>query len=188
VVHDFISTSTSPQYFDSGAVGIPVLFTDHATARGMVSAGSARLEAQRPSWGFMRVFDATTGVQVAKFDGLPNVHALPAPVGDWSIHNNEVVGNLSYASWYSNGVVALDLRPLNKPNPGDPVLVGQFLPPGAPSQAPGIIPDNVPEVWGVAIRDADGHENGDTSSELTIFVSDMNSGLWIVRPTGVAQP
>jgi hypothetical protein len=188
VVHDFISTSTSPQWFDAGSAGIPVLFTDHATAQGMVSAGSSRLEAQRPSWGFMRVFDAATGVQVAKFDGLPNVHELSGPEGDWSIHNNEVVGDRSYASWYTNGVVALDLQPLNKLHPGDPVLVGQFLPPGAPSHAPGIIPNNVPIVWGLAIRDADGNEHGSAQSEMAIFVSDMNSGLWIVRPMGVAQP
>jgi hypothetical protein len=188
VVHDFISTSTSPQWFDSGSVAIPVLFTDHATAQGMVSTGSARLEAQQPSWGFMRVFDAETGVQVAKFDGLPNVHALSSPEGDWSIHNNEVLGNRSYASWYTNGVVALDLQPLNRPQPGNPLLVGQFLPPGAPSHAPGIIPDNVPIVWGLAIRDADGDKQGDVSSESAIFVSDMNSGLWIVRPMGAARP
>jgi hypothetical protein len=85
-------------------------------------------------------------------------------------------------------VVALDLQPLNKQRPGNPLLVGQFLPPGAPSHAPGIIPDNVPIVWGLAIRDANGNEQGDRSSEMTIFVSDMNSGLWIVRPTGRAQP
>src|SRR5438552_879256 len=58
VVHDFISIATSPQWFDFGSVDIPVLFTDHATAQGMASAGSATLQAQQPSWGFLRVFDA----------------------------------------------------------------------------------------------------------------------------------
>ncbi len=177
VVHDFIATATSPQFFDFGSVEIPVLFTDHATAQGMVSAGSATLQALPPSWGFMRVVDAATGIQVAKFDGAPNVHTLPPPAGFWSIHNNEVVGNRSFASWYTNGVVALDLSPLNGPTPGDPVMVGQFLPAGAPSHVD-FIPGNIPVVWGVAVQPGD----------PLIYVSDMNSGLWIVRPTGPAAP
>ena len=165
VVHDFISTATSPQWFDFGNVDIPVLFTDHTTAQGMVTAGLATLEAQEPSWGFLRVFDSATGIQVASFDDLPGVHEFPPPPGFWSIHNNEVVGDRSYVSWYTNGVVALDLSPLNQTPPADPVKVGQFLPSG------------FPDVWGVAIR-----------SDNVIFVSDTGSGLWIIRPTGPASP
>jgi hypothetical protein len=165
VVHDFISTASSPQWWDAGSVDIPALFTDHVTAQGMVAAGSATLEAQPPTWGYMRIFDSATGAQVASFDDLPGVHDLPAPPGFWSIHNNEVVGDRAYASWYSNGVVALDLTPLNQNPPADPVLVGQFVPAG------------LPDVWGVAIR-----------SDNVIFVSDLGSGLWIIRPTGPAAP
>src|SRR5919197_3037541 len=84
----------------------------------------------------------------------------------------------SYASWYSNGVVALDLSPLNQATPGDPVKVGQFLPAGGTSKVPGFIPSGIPIVWSVAIRPSDN----------VVFVSDMNSGLWIVRPTGPAAP
>ncbi len=178
VVHDRISPATSPQFFDFSDVAIPVLFTDDATAQGMVAEGLATLGALEPSWGFLRAFDANTGLQVAKFDGVDNVHAYPPPEGFWSIHNNEVRGDRSYASWYTNGVVALDLSPLNQDPPSDPVMVGQFLPAGAPSHVPGFIPSNVPVVWGVAIRESDG----------LIFVSDINSGLWIVRPTGPAAP
>jgi len=177
VVHDFIARNTSPQFssFPSG-IRIPVLFTDHATALGMVDAGRARLVAQQPSWGFIRVFDASTGQQVANFDDLPYVHTLTSPLGAWSIHNNEVMGNRSYASWYTHGIVALDLTPLNAATPGDPVMVGQFVPDAGVSHSD-FIP-NVPIVWGVAIRASDG----------LIFVSDMNSGLWIVDPTGPAAP
>jgi hypothetical protein len=181
VVHDWISDISSPQWFDFGSVGIPVLFTDHATAQGMVAAGSATLRGQRPSWGFMRVFNARTGQQVAKFDRLPNVHALPAPNGAWAIHNNEVLGDRSYASWYSNGIVALDLEPLSEPGVGNPDLVGQFVPPGAPSHAPGIIPGDVAVVWGVAVKPRAG-------DGPVVFASDMNSGLWIVKPKDEARP
>jgi hypothetical protein len=175
VVHDFISTATSPQWFDFGAVPIPVLFTDHATAEGMRAAGRATLHANTPSWGFLRVFDASTGEQVAEFSALPHVSELPVPTGDWSIHNTEVSGDRAYSSWYSHGIVALDLRPLDRPEPGNPRLVGQFVPPGAASHTP-ILHSGVAIVWGVAIRQSDG----------LIFASDMNGGLWIVKPTGPA--
>lgn len=176
VVHDFISSATSPQWFDFGSVEIPVLFTDHETAQGMVNAGRATLQAQEASWGFLRIYDAVSGEQVAKFDAVDNVHELEPPEGDWTIHNNEVVGDRSYVAWYSNGIVALDLTPLNGTTPADPSMVGQFKPPGARSPTP-VIPSNVPNVWGVAIRE-----------DNAIFVSDMTSGLWIIRPTGDAAP
>lgn len=177
VVHDFIARNTSPQWFSFPAgIKVPVLFTDHATALDMVDAGRARLVAKQPSWGFLRVFDASTGEQMAKFDDLPYVHTLSSPLGDWSIHNNEVMGNRTYASWYTHGVVALDLTPLNQPTPGDPVMVGQFVPDSGVSHSD-FIP-NAPIVWGVVIRASDG----------LIFASDMNSGLWIVDPTGPAAP
>jgi hypothetical protein len=179
VVHDFISATTSPQWFDFRDVAIPVLFTDHATADGMRAAQRAVLQANKPTWGFLRVFDASTGKQVAEFSDLPHVSELPVPTGDWSIHNTEVSGDRAYSSWYSNGIVALDLRPLDRREPGNPRLVGQFVPPGAASHTP-IIASGVAVVWGVVIRQSDG----------VIFASDMNSGLWIVKPTGpaAAQP
>jgi hypothetical protein len=179
IVHDFISPISSPQWFDIGDVPIPVLFTDHATADGMVAAGSAMLIGRKPSWGFMRVFDAATGEQVATFDGVADVHQLPPPLGDWSIHNNENLDERSYASWYSNGIVAINLQPLDRPTPRDPVRVGQFVPPPGSSSVPFL--DGRIEVWGIAVRkESDGNP--------TVFASDMNTGLWIVRPTGRAAP
>ena len=168
VVHDFIAENTSPQWFDFGSVGIPALFTAHETAEDMVAAGKATLRALRPSWGFLRIFDADTGEQVAKFDRAPNVHTLPPPEGFWSIHNTEVVGDHSYSSWYTNGVIALDLDRLRKEK--DPKMVGQFVP--APA------PDQFPSVWGVVIRPSDN----------VMFASDEGSGLWIIRATGKAAP
>ena len=81
LVHDFVAENTTPQWFDFGEVGIPVLFTDHETAQGMVAAGFATLKARKPSWGYLRVYNARSGRQVAKFDDVRNVHTLPAPVG-----------------------------------------------------------------------------------------------------------
>ncbi len=171
VVHDFVAENTSPQWFDFDEVGIPVLFTDQETAEGIVAAGWATLKARKPSWGYLRVYNARTGKQVAKFDGAPNVHKLPVPPGEWSIHNTEVMGDRAYSSWYSNGIVALDLKPLNRRHPGDPRMVGQFVPPPSGEDLPFF------GMWGVVIR-----EDG------VVFGSDLGSGLWIVKPKGKAAP
>jgi hypothetical protein len=158
VVHRFDSPDISPQWWDFSEATIPVLFTDMATADGMVAAGSATLLAQEPTWGFLRVFDAASGVQVSQFDDVPNINDLSkAGDGFWSIHNTEVSGTIAYSSWYSNGIVALDLADI-----GNITMVGQFVPPGEPFA----------EVWGVAIGD-DG----------LIYASDLGSGLWIIEPT-----
>ncbi len=170
VVHDFVAENTSPQWFDFAPIDIFVLFTDHETAQGMVEAGHATIKAREPAWGYLRVYDARTGRQIADFDDAPNVRALPVPLGEWSIHNTEVRGDRAYSSWYSNGIVALDLGPLDKRKPRDPRMVGQFVPTGESSWP-------YPSVWGVAIR-----------SDGLIFASDMGSGLWIVKPKGKAAP
>ncbi len=170
VVHDFVAENTSPQWFDAAPIDIFVLFTDHETAQGMVEAGHATIKAREPAWGYLRVYDARSGKQVAEFDDAPNVRALPAPPGEWTIHNTEVRGDRAYSSWYSNGIVALDLAPLDRNRPRDPKMVGQFVPTGESSWP-------YPSVWGVAIR-----------SDGLIFASDMGNGLWIVKPKGKAAP
>ena len=171
VVHDFVAENTSPQWFDFGSVGIPVLFADHETAAGMVAAGKATLTGRKPAWGYLRVFNAKTGKQVAAFDDAPNVRTLPAPPGDWTIHNTEIAGDRAYSSWYSNGIVAIDIGDLGKRKRSDLDMVGQFVPDASASTFP------FAEVWGVAIR-----------SDKVIFASDMGSGLWIVKPKGKAKP
>lgn len=158
VVHRFDSPNTSPQWWSIDAVGIPVLFTDTATADGMVVAASATLDPQQPSWGFLRVYDAATGQQVSQFDDVPNIHDLDAAEdGFWSIHNTEVWGSTAYSSWYSNGIVGLDMSDIS-----DIKMVAQFVPPG-----------DFPSVWGVFIDEESG----------LIYASDEGSGLWIIRPT-----
>jgi len=177
VVHDFISDATSPQWFDVTDVAIPVLFTDHATAKTMLRMGRAKLAPREPSWGFLRVFDANTGEQVASFSDLPYVHDLQGPPGAWSIHNTEVNGDVAYSAWYTHGIVALDLAPLAAASIADPVMVGQFVPEGSPTQTEFLV-DGVPFMWGVFARPSDD----------LIFASEMSGGLWIVRPRGDAAP
>ncbi len=93
--------------------------------------------------------------------------------GFYSIHNTEAAGARSdqmMSSWYSDGVVWWSLADRR-----DPVMRGQFVPP--PTEDPtGTFPP-VPLVWGVF---------PDPNSDL-VFASDINSGLWILRPTGLGE-
>lgn len=134
------------------------------------------LEPAEPAVGFLRIFDESMtddqdgdGVdefeQVGVFDALPHVtgELHPPRRGVWSIHNVEVLGDRAYASWYSHGIVALDMS-----DPTSPQLAGQFVPRGSPSAG----------TWGVAVDPETG----------LVYASDIVSGLWIVRPTGDAVP
>ncbi len=93
--------------------------------------------------------------------------------GFYSIHNTEAAGTQSdqmMSSWYSDGVVWWSLAERR-----DPVMRGQFVPP--PTEDPtGTFPP-VPLIWGVY---------PDPNSDL-VFASDINSGLWILRPTGLGD-
>jgi hypothetical protein len=146
------------------------------------------LSPRQPSWGYLRVFaaDGATdengdGVvdleQVGSFDDLPNVVGNPdPPPGWWSIHNTEVLGDRAYSSWYSNGVVALDMS-----EPSAPTEVGHFVPPATRRRAEALSyltgRGKFPLVWGVDVDPLTG----------ALYVSDMRSGLWIVEPTGPAR-
>ena len=127
-----------------------------------------------PSWGYLRIFRETAGnewQQVGTFTDAPHAFGEhPTPPGSWSIHNTEVRGNRAYSSWYSNGIVAIDMT-----NPLAPVRRGQFVPDTSKRHA-NSLGTGPAEMWGLAIDPATG----------IIYASDMRTGLWIVRPTGPA--
>lgn len=158
-----------------------------ASIRDALGAGevTVTLTPTAPTFGFLRVYNEGTSTdidgdgvlefaQVGSFSGLPyTTGELEPPLGDWGIHNTEVLGDHAYSAWYSHGIVALDLS-----DPAAPELRGQFVPRASGARASTFGPDPFPIVWGVAIDPATG----------IIYVSDMRSGLWIVQPTGDAVP
>lgn len=170
------------------AVGMPaVMISDIDELADRIRAGLAQgtvhaiLRPGRPSFGFLRVYKESTAAdrntdgvpeyrQVGSFSALPHVtDELLPPEGGWSIHNTEVLGDRAYSSWYSHGIVALDVS-----HPAHPAKVGQFVPP--PPAAGAELPFTL--MWGVAIDPETG----------IVYASDIGSGLWIVRPTGRARP
>jgi hypothetical protein len=147
-----------------------------AAVRAIPGPDTMTITAQTPSWGYVRVFRETAGSewqQVGRFTNAPHAFGEhPSPAGTWSVHNTEVLGNRAYSSWYSNGIVAIDVS-----RPTNPTRVGQFVPDTSRRHA-NSLGGGPAEAWGVAIDPETG----------IVYMSEMRTGLWIVRPTGAAAP
>jgi hypothetical protein len=74
-----------------------------------------------------------------------------------SAHNPVVRGSRLYVSWYADGVRVVDIA-----DPTQPREIGHFVPPPLPGTASAV-------VWGVV------------EHQGLILLSDMQSGLWILR-------
>ena len=123
------------------------------------------------AWGYARFFDISdpaNPVQLSTFK-LPSTTQFPPPLefNFYSVHDPKVRGRLAYFSWYSEGVVVLNIS-----RPENPRQVAQFVPePAADPQGFFAPPDvEFPFVWGVFPYKA-----------RLVLASDINSGLWIFR-------
>jgi hypothetical protein len=108
-------------------------------------------------------------IRLPAADNAPKPHS---PYYAHSVHDPKVLGDLAYFSWYRQGIVVADIS-----RPQKPKIVARFVPPGTSDPTGdtcGQNGDACPFVWGVfATRDY-------------VLASDMNSGLWILRPTRVS--
>ncbi len=94
----------------------------------------------------------------------PSTHSTRTD-GAFTVHNTEVVrGREFFSSWYSDGIVWWTMR-----DNGASYMKGQFVPPST-RFAP-------PLVWGVY---------PDARHDV-ILASDITSGLWIVKPSGLGK-
>jgi hypothetical protein len=125
-------------------------------------------------FGYMRVWDFEDPRDVRQIGSFRTPRSLGTDdqgAGDFVIHNNFLVGDTLYESWYSDGVQVVDVS-----DPRNPRRIAYFVPPATenpvkPSQR-GVL-TNTTQVWGVVV---------DPATDL-IYASDMNSGLWILRRT-----
>ncbi|MFW2338511.1 MAG: hypothetical protein ACN4GK_00535, partial [Acidimicrobiia bacterium] len=88
--------------------------------------------------------------------------------GIYSVHDTVLDGSVAVSSWYSDGIRIVDLS-----DPEQPIEIGSFVPPRSRDPVDYWVAPNgataFPMVWGVDVLDD------------LIYLSDMNSGLWIVR-------
>jgi hypothetical protein len=130
---------------------------------------SADIVHQYNDWGGLRLIDISDPAHPRQVGRFGTAHSFtdrvhgPPDAGKYAVHNPIVDGNLVFASWYSDGVRAVDIR-----DPARPREVGYFVPPHSPAISPRDEPDGA-VVWGVV-------KHGDL-----LILSDMNFGLWIVR-------
>lgn len=127
-----------------------------------------------PGYGYLRIYDysdLSAPEQVGEFRTRNSTTGGPTGSGDYTIHNNWLVGTDVYIAWYSDGVRVVDAS-----NPRAPREVAFFVPPAGqnpvkPSQR-GVL-SQTPQVWGVFVDEATG----------LVYASDMNTGLWILERT-----
>jgi hypothetical protein len=168
------------------AAGTPVLASAEGNVHSVVSDAAAGLvvlssedlyprdtRGHRSGWGYQAVLDLGGGeLGRVTVGGAAGDEDERVPLdGFHTAHNAQLIERRLYSSWYSSGVRITDLS-----IPAEPVEIGYFVPPPtADPQGYWIAPDGstrMPLVWDVRVV-------GDL-----IYVSDMNSGLWIVRYTG----
>lgn len=119
------------------------------------------------SWGYARFFDISNPanpVQLSTFK-LPRTTMFPPATGDFTVHDPKVVGNTVYFSYYTEGVVAVDIT-----RPQQPTMIAQWLP--EPSADPfGLFfpGEKFASVWGVY------------PERNYVLASDINNGLWVFR-------
>jgi hypothetical protein len=145
---------------------IPALFVRRSAGLALRDAPggqpvSVEVRATFKGWGYLRLWDVADPRQPRRLGSFATANATDEAVanrGSWSVHNPELRGNLLVASWYSDGVRAIDISRPEAPRELA-AWTGQDRPTGAPP----------PKIWGVALR-------GDL-----VFASDQNYGLYVLR-------
>ncbi len=122
------------------------------------------------AWGYARLFDISdpTSPEALSTFEMPSTRLLPPGTGFFSVHDPKIRGNDLYLSYYTEGVVVVDIT-----RPRHPVQKAQFVPTPAADPRGLFFPgEEFPFVWGVWL------EGGYT------LASDINSGLWVFRVRG----
>ena len=136
---------------------------------------NTQLERHGIGWGGQRFYDISDPTSVVELGTFMTERAASNEDGSavhidgrYSAHNAQIIDGIDYVAWYSDGLRIVDIS-----DPAAPVELGSFVPPAeVDPQGYWEAPDgsrSFAMVWGVHVADD------------LIYVSDMHSGLWIVR-------
>jgi hypothetical protein len=122
-------------------------------------------------WGGVRIWDYSdpnTPVLASTFDTVNSVNESGAPDsrGTYSVHNVIVEGNKAYISWYSDGVLILDIS-----DPYNPVETARFHREGPEFEAEN---GGIQDFWGIY----------KITNSPWIYASDRNGGLYVLKEFG----
>ena len=119
-------------------------------------------------WGFVRIWDysdPTNPVLASTFNTINSLNDKgPAdPRGTYSVHNVMVEDQTAYLSWYSDGILMLDIS-----DPYNPVEIARYHVEGPEFEEQN---GGIQEIWGIYKPEG----------EEIIYASDRNGGLYVLK-------
>lgn len=163
---------------------IPGLFVGHSTGLAIFDADSAddltvgdtgasiEATAEPERWGNVRIWDYSdeeNPVLASEFDtrcSADPTHESCDPRGTYSVHNTIVERDRAYFSWYSDGVLVLDIS-----DPYNPVETARYSRGGEEFEDQN---DGIQDVWGIYKE----------PRKPWIYASDRNGGLYVLKEYG----
>jgi len=163
-----ITKPSAPRYLGrTGAAGDP---EGDAHSAALARGGKLLIETHEHADSHPSLYDISNPSRprrIADFvePGPPPVALPGAGTFTTGVHDPKVTGNLALFSWYRRGVLVADIS-----KPSRPRYLTRFVPPPTPDPDGGrVCRESCTMVWGVFVT-------GDV-----VLVSDMVSGLWVLR-------
>ncbi|KAB1197242.1 MULTISPECIES: PA domain-containing protein [Haloferax] len=165
-------------------IDIPGVFVGHSTGLAILgvaddsglavgqSGASVEVESGYGRWGNLRIWDysnESSPVLASEFDTVCSANPDDESCdgrGTYSVHNIIVEDDMVYISWYSDGVLILDIS-----DPYNPVEVARYSPGGEDFEDQN---GGIQDVWGI-----DKEKNSPW-----IYASDRNGGLYVLKELG----
>lgn len=152
-------------------------FSDKATVVAAAGASGIVLanNQQNSAWSGLRIWDYSdpaNPVLASTFDTVCSANPSDAscdPRGTYSSHNVIVEDNKAYISWYSDGVLIVDVS-----DPYNPVEVGRYHRAGADFETEN---GGIQDVWGIY----------KVENSPWIYASDRNGGLYVLKEYGAGS-
>ena len=165
-------------------ITIPGVFVGHSTGLAIAGVGSAAdlvigapgedvTAAVVPNgWSGMRIWsyaDPANPILMSTFNTVCSANPVDPscdPRGTYSSHNVQVEDNKAYISWYSDGVIVVDVS-----DPANPVEVARYHRAGPEFEAEN---GGIQDVWGIY----------KIPNQPWIYASDRNGGLYVLKEFG----
>ena len=164
--------------FDAGDIAVvrrgACFFENKENTAASLGASAVVITNNQPNstWSGLRIWDytdPTNPILASTFDTVCSANPADAscdPRGTYSSHNIIVEDNKAYISWYSDGVLIVDVS-----DPYNPVEIGRYHRAGADFEA---VNGGIQDVWGIY----------KVENSPWIYASDRNGGLYVLKEFG----